>query len=174
MDHITSDETECITSIVEAIDTAIHRGKKNTLDLGNHHNRIQDRYLTRISNLVFNQLRINIPPQTSRRTIEFEEDEETQKRFRVSFVTISNIEVHTEKQNRGIFAKFISELNSILWTKYKRIILLESIIQSTWYDCLYGKNSWFKVYDNPTSLFYIPNIDEVKKEVGTSPWQGGI
>ena len=166
MHHITSDETNCIASIVEAIDTAIHKGNNNILDLGNHY-----RYLTRKRNLVFNQLRIHIPPETSRKTIEFEEDEETQKRFRVSFVTISNIEVHTEKQNRGIFTKFISELNSILWTKYKRIILLECIIQSTWYDCLYGKNSWFKVYDNPTSLFYIPNIDEVKNKVGTSHWR---
>lgn len=147
---------ECIASIISTIDNAIHDKRKETLEWGNQ---------------IFKHLRIQIPINTGTRTIEFEEEEETLKRYRVSFVTISNVEVHTDQRNNGNFTKLISELSSILWTKYKRVILLECIVNQSWYEDLLSKDTWFRVFDNPTSLFFIPNIDEVKDTVGTSPWR---
>lgn len=147
---------ECIASIISTIDNAVHDKRKETLEWGNQ---------------IFKYLRIQIPINTGTRTIEFEEEEETLKRYRVSFVTISNVEVHTNQRNNGNFTKLISELSSILWTKYKRVILLECIVNQSWYEHLLSKDSWFRVFDNPTSLFFIPNIDEIKSTVGTSPWR---
>lgn len=153
---------ECIASIISTIDNAVHDKRKETLEWGNH---------CKTRSQIFKHLRIQIPINTGTRTIEFEEEEETLKRYRVSFVTISNVEVHTDQRNNGNFTKLISELSSILWTKYKRVILLECIVNQSWYEHLLSKDTWFRVFDNPTSLFFIPNIDEIKSTVGTSPWR---